>query len=432
MARNERARRRHRAAEPPQETLRRRLHRIMEAGHISNWGVLLFEASLIALILANVVAVMLDSVKGIGDRYFIYFFWFESVSIVIFAIEYSLRLWVCVEDPRFGTRGAFWGRVRYAFTPVMLIDFASFAPGIVNIFIPAALDLRILRLFRLLRLMKIARYSPALSTLIEVIKAERRALLGTLLLIVCVMVISAYSMYVVEGPVQPKVFGSLPSALYWAVETLTTTGYGDITPVTAIGRLVAGITMMLGLALFALPVGIVATNFVTEIHRRDFVVTWSMISHLPLFEDFSAAAVSDVMNVLRSRLVREHAQLTLAGGEGSEMFFIISGTAKAEYERGSVSLGPGDFFGETTVLSTAPYDCTVVARSSMRVLTLSAADFQHLTRKHPKLKRRFETVAVRKGQKLEARVRRQEGRAAPEPEDIDLAELAREAPADIE
>src|SRR6185503_4575416 len=112
----------------------------------------------------------------------------------------------------------------------------------------------------------------------------------------------------------------------------------------ALGRLIAGVTMMFGLALFALPVGIVATNFVTEIHRRDFVVTWSMISHLPLFEGFSAAAVSDVMNVLRSRMVREDAQLTIAGMEGTEMFFIISGTARAEYDRGTISLGPGDFF----------------------------------------------------------------------------------------
>src|SRR6185503_6195246 len=112
----------------------------------------------------------------------------------------------------------------------------------------------------------------------------------------------------------------------------------------ALGRLIAGVTMMFGLALFALPVGIVATNFVTEIHRRDFVVTWSMISHLPLFEGFSAAAISDVMNVLRSRMVREHAQLTMAGAEGAEMFFIISGNARAEYERGTISLGPGDFF----------------------------------------------------------------------------------------
>jgi voltage-gated potassium channel len=430
MPRTDRWKKRSRKQDPrAHENARRSLYRVMEAGHISNWKVLLFDASLIGLILANVFAVMLDSVKGIGDRYFIFFYWFETVSIVIFAIEYSLRLWVCIEDPRYGTHGAIWGRVRYALSPVMLIDFVSFAPGIVNIFIPAALDLRILRLFRLLRLMKIARYSPALSTLIEVIKAERRALLGTLLLIVCIMVISAYTMYVVEGPVQPTKFGSLPSALYWAVTTLTTTGYGDITPVTAIGRIVAGITMMFGLALFALPVGIVATNFVTEIHRRDFVVTWSMISHLPLFEGFSAAAVSDVMNVLRSRMVREHAQLTLAGAEGDEMFFIISGSAKAEYGHRSVPLGPGDFFGETTVLSNAPYDCTVVARSTMRVLTLSEPDFLQLTRKHQKLKRRFETVAARKEQRLEARARRQGGRS-PESDDLD-ADLSMDTPADL-
>ena len=188
--------------------------------------------------------------------------------------------------------------------------------------------------------------------------------------------------------------------------------------------------MMLGLALFALPVGIVATNFVTEIHRRDFVVTWSMISHLPLFEDFSAAAVSDVMNVLRSRLVREHTQLTLAGAEGDEMFFILSGSARADYDKGHLILGPGDFFGETAVLSNAPYDCTVVARSTLRVLTLSASDFLQLTRKHQKLKRRFETVAAKKGQRLEARARRQEGRATEAEPAVNL-DYDLEAPADI-
>ncbi|HEY1960802.1 MAG TPA: cyclic nucleotide-gated ion channel [Rhizomicrobium sp.] len=431
MARAERNRQKNRHQQAPvRDTLRRRLYRVLEAGHILNWQVLLFEAFLITLIIANVIAVTLDTVKGIGTEYATYFYWFETVSVVIFAIEYSLRLWVSIEDPRYGARGAVWGRVRYALSPVMVIDFLSFAPSIVGIFVPSALDLRVLRLFRLLRLMKIARYSPALSTLIEVIKSERRALLGTLLLIICITVISAYLMYVIEGSIQPDKFGTLPTSLYWAVTTLTTTGYGDITPVTALGRIVAGVTMMLGLAMFALPVGIVATNFVTEIHRRDFVVTWSMISHLPLFEGFSAGAISDVMNVLRSRMVREHAQLTMMGEPGVEMFFIISGVARAEYERDAVNLGTGDFFGESAVLSGSPYDCTVVARSSMRLLTLSVADFQQLTRKHAKLKKRFEVVSARKGHRLDARARRQD-RAA-EPEYIDADELAVEAPADLE
>jgi voltage-gated potassium channel len=432
MTRAERVKKKNkRLPAPAQDSARKRLYRILEAGHIFNWKVLLFEMFLIALIIANVVAVTLDSVKGIANTYPGFFYWFEAISVTIFAIEYGLRLWVSAEDPRYGASGAFWGRLRYALSPVMIIDFLSFAPGIVNIFIPSALDLRVLRLFRLLRLMKIARYSPALSTLVEVIMAERRALFGTLLLLLCVMVISAETLYVLEGPVQAN-FDSLPKAMYWAITTLTTTGYGDVVPVTPIGRLVAGITMIFGLALFALPVGIVATNFVTEIHRRDFVVTWSMISHLPLFEGFSAAAVSDVMNVLRSRMVREHAQLTLAGEQGTEMFFIISGSARAEYDRGAITLGPGDFFGETAVLANNPYDATVVARSSMRVLTLSTSDFLQLTRKHPKLKRRFETVSARKEHKLEARARRQaEGRHS-EPEPAEDVDFETEAPADID
>ena len=338
---------------------------------------------------------------------------------------------MAVEDPRYAVRGPIWGRVRYALSPVMLIDLLSFAPGIVNIFIPSALDLRVLRLFRLLRLMKIARYSPALSTLIEVIMAERRALFGTLLLLLCVMVISAETMYVVEGPTQPN-FDSLPKAMYWAITTLTTTGYGDVVPISPIGRLVAGVTMIFGLALFALPVGIVATNFVTEIHRRDFVVTWSMISHMPLFEGFTAAAISDVMNVLRSRMVREHAHLTMAGEQGTEMFFIISGNARAEYERRALTLGPSDFFGETALLANAPYDCTVVARSNMRILTLSSTDFLQLTRKHPKLKRRFEIVSARKGHRLEARARRQEGRSSADLEADAEGDYSDEIPADLE
>jgi len=434
MARADRSRKKKQqraVPQPAESSLRRDVYRVIEAGHILNWKVLLFETVLITLILANVVAVTLDSVRSIGGQYFSYFYWFETASVVIFAVEYCTRLWVAIEDPRFGAYGPLWGRVRYAMSPVMLIDFFSFAPSIVNIFIPSALDLRVLRLFRLLRLMKIARYSPALSTLIEVIISERRALFGTLLLLLCVMVISAETMYLLEGPVQSN-FDSLPKAMYWAITTLTTTGYGDIVPETPLGRLVAGISMIFGLALFALPVGIVATNFVTEIHRRDFVVTWSMISHLPLFEGFSAAAISDVMNVLRSRMVREHTQLTMTGMEGTEMFFIISGSARAEYERGAISLGPGDFFGETAILSNAPYDCIVVARSSMRLLTLSGTDFLQLTRKHPKLKRRFEAVVARKSQKIEARARRQEGRTTTDHEELDLGDIADEAPADIE
>ena len=130
-----------------------------------------------------------------------------------------------------------------------------------------------LRLFRLLRLLKIARYSPALSTLGAVVRAERRALFGTFLLLICAVLIAATLMHLVEGRVQPTVFGTIPDAMWWAVTTLTTVGYGDVIPVTPLGRMIAGLTMIAGLGLFALPVGIIATGFVETIHRKDFVVT---------------------------------------------------------------------------------------------------------------------------------------------------------------
>jgi len=425
MARQERGGKRSRR-QPQHHSLRHSVFRIIEAGHLADWRVMLFEGGLITLIIANVIAVTLESVTKLRSQYLVWFNWFEWISVAIFAVEYTVRLWACVEDPRYRKLGPLYGRIRYSLTPSMVIDFISFAPSILSFFVPV-LDLRILRLFRLLRLMKIARYSPAMATLVEVLIAERRALLGTLLLLLCVMVISAEAMYVIEGPVQANL-DSLPKAMYWAITTLTTTGYGDITPVTAAGRMVAGITMIFGLALFALPVGIVATNFVTEIHRRDFVVTWNMISHLSLFEGFSAALVSDVMSVLRSRMVQEHSQITVAGNPGTEMYFIVSGTARAEYERGAINLDAGDFFGETALLSGTAYDSTVTARSSMRVLTMSASDFTSLNRRYPKLKRRFEQAAARKEQKLQRRAGRneepREDEAAPsyEVEDEPLAE----------
>ncbi|HEY4113940.1 MAG TPA: cyclic nucleotide-gated ion channel [Rhizomicrobium sp.] len=424
MARGTRGNRKARRAPPP-DSLRHTVFRIIEAGHIADWRVLLFEASLIILIIANVLAVTVESVPKIRDAYLPFFFWFEAASVAIFAVEYCVRIWACMEDPRYRRLGPLRGRIRYALSPAMLIDFLSFAPSILGFFIPAV-DLRVLRLFRLLRLMKIARYSPAMATLVEVIAAERRALIGTLLLLLCCMVISAEMMYLVEGPVQAN-FDSLPKAMYWAITTLTTTGYGDITPVTAPGRMIAGVTMILGLALFALPVGIVATNFVTEIHRRDFVVTWSMISHLPLFESFSAALVSDVMSVLRSRMIPEHMQVAVAGNSGGEMYFIVSGSARAEYERGTITLGPGDFFGEEALLSGEAYKATVVARSSLRVLTLSHADFVSLTRRYPKLKKRFETAAARKEHKVQARARRQGSEADTDDVSSDYIEEAEDA-----
>jgi voltage-gated potassium channel len=369
-------------------------HRLFEDGVEGVWSIV-FDALLVVLIVANVVATMLESVPEINAVWGHAFDVFEAVSVALFSIEYVARVWSAIEDPRYRIEGPFRGRVRYMIQPLSLIDLLAVAPSFVGLFFPMA-DLRALRVFRLLRILKIVRYSPALTTLADVLLAEWRALVGTLLLLICVMILSAEAMYLVEGSTNPRSFGTLPQAMYWAITTLTTVGYGDNVPLTAVGKVISGITMIMGLGLFALPVGIVATNFVNEIHRRDFVVTWSMLARVPLFRTFEADTIVSMMGCLRSTVLREHAVLALYGAPATEMFFIISGHAHAEYDDGTmVALGPGDHYGDQPIFRGEAFDATVTARSDMRVLTLSSNDLTMLIRRFPRLRRRFARVSSR-------------------------------------
>jgi voltage-gated potassium channel len=371
--------------------LRRRAYNILEVGSTASRLAIAFDIFLVALIVANVVAAMIETVPEYGAAYRDQFTIFEVVSVAIFSVEYLARLWSSVEDPRYYGLGPFWGRVRFAIQPVALIDLLAVGPSLVGLFIGTA-DLRALRVFRLLRILKIVRYSPALTTLTEILVAERRALLGTLLLLMCVMVMAAEAMYLIESADNPKMFGNLPQAMYWAITTLTTVGYGDNYPITPLGKLVAGITMIMGLGLFALPVGIVATNFVTEIHRRDFVVTWSMLARVPLFKDLDVDIIVTLMGYLRSQVVPEHAILARRGSVAEQMFFIVSGRARIEDAAGGgppQTLGPGDYYGAVALLNSESFDVTVTARTEMRILTLSHNDLAVLVRKYPRLKRQF-------------------------------------------
>jgi voltage-gated potassium channel len=380
------------------ESWRHRIHIILEAGRSSGPFGLAFEIFLITLIVANALAVSLDSVAHLAVTYRKFFQNFEIVSVAIFTAEYLLRLWSAPEDPRYAEK-PFGDRVRYMLQPYMLIDLIAIAPAYVAFFVPVA-DLRILRLFRLLRLLKIARYSPAVTTLIHVLSLERRALFGTLLLLVCVMCLSAEGMYIIEGTVQPKIYGDLPTCMYWAIITLTTVGYGDITPVTAMGRVWAGITAIFGLGIFALPVGIIASAFMTEIHRRDFVVTSSMLSKIPLFNGLDIEALSEVMVALRSQMVAPHVPIVVAGEPATTMYFIVSGLAQsvtpkeAPGGRRRVTHGPGETIAADVVMSGGTYVANVFAHTPMRLLALSSQDLTILFRKFPRLRRRMGKTVV--------------------------------------
>ena len=375
-----------------QEPLRRRVYLVLEGGRAG--GVLggLVETFLIILILLNVIGFTLQSVPSIRHLYWFDLSAFEIVSVAIFSIEYALRLWVSAEDPIISELGPWRGRLRAALKPLLLIDFLAVAPVYFTMFFPF-LDLRFLRLVRLLRLLKIARYSPALSTLAQVIANERRALFGTLLLILCATVFAAACMHAVEGAVQPEAFGSIPNSMWWAITTLTTVGYGDVVPITALGKLVAGLTMVAGLGLLALPVGIIATGFMDTIHRRDFVVTFGMLARVPLFKGFSARILSEILNLLRAQSVASGGIIAVRGAPAHAMYFVVSGEVEAELPHRNIRFGPGDFFGELALLHETHRRATIVAMSHCRLLALSAEDFAMLIRKHPALKKRIEDAA---------------------------------------
>jgi len=377
---------------PRAHSLRHRIYVVLEGGRASGTLGAVVDGALIALIIANVAAYTLQSVPSIERVYLGDLVEFEIISVAIFTIEYALRLWSAPEDPLLLDHSAVRGRLAYAMRPLMLIDFLAIAPTYLAPFFPL-FDLRILRLVRLLRLLKIARYSPALSTLVQVVAEERRALFGTLLLLLCATVFAAASMHAVEGAVQPKLFGTIPDSMWWAVTTLTTVGYGDAVPITAAGRMVAGFTMILGLGLFALPVGIIATGFVNAIHRRDFVVTFGMLVRVPLFREFDAHVLGEIMNLLRAQMVAPGSIISARGQPAATMYFIVSGEVDAVLPQRRMRFGPGDFFGELALLHEATREATIVAVTQCRLLALAADDFASLLSRHPELERRVQEMA---------------------------------------
>ena len=247
------------------KTLRQRVHIALSPHTESGQSHSIYEFIIMALIIANVVAVMLETVSGIGDKWRHELFVFEAVSVGIFSLEYLLRLWSSVEHNP-DSRPPLKHRIRYLFTPMAVVDLLAILPFYLSMFI--GVDLRSLRLLRLTRMLKLGRYSHSMQSLLNVFRKEIRVLAAALSVLLIITVLAATGIHYIEKDVQPEHFGSIPAAMWWALVTLTTVGYGDAVPVTALGRIFGGFIIILGVGVFALPAGILASSFTAQMHRK--------------------------------------------------------------------------------------------------------------------------------------------------------------------
>ena len=346
---------------------------------------------LVYLIFFNVLAVIFESIPAVGARYAPYFDAFEGFSVIVFSVEYGLRIWCCTEDPHRRYTAPLAGRLRYALTPMAIVDFLAIAPFYLTML--SAIDLRFLRVFRLLRLLKLTRYSPAIEMLGRVLYNERRALLSALLFMLVLLVFASSLMHLIEQKAQPETFGSIPAAMWWAVVTLTTVGYGDVAPVTAAGKLLGGIVTILGVGTFAMPAGILASGFAQEMKRRDFIVSWEVVAKVPLFGALNASQIAELATLLRPRITIPDEVITRKGDVADAMYFIASGRVEVQLDSETVELKGGDFFGEIALVEQTPRTADVVALTSCQLLALRAGDFHELMEQNPDLREILQRTA---------------------------------------
>lgn len=220
---------------------------------------------LVVLIVGNVAAILLETVNDLYTSYHVWFEYFENISIAIFSVEYLLRLWSVAD--RDTTQSAWKIRLNWMKSGEAIIDLMAILPAYLNFFV--RIDLRMLRILRLLRLLKLTRYFISLQILLCVIKREKGSFQAVIFILIIMIIMTASGIYVVENKAQPEAFSSIPKSMWWAVVTLTTVGYGDVTPVTSLGKLLGALITILGVGIAALPAGILASGLANELNQRN-------------------------------------------------------------------------------------------------------------------------------------------------------------------
>ncbi|CAN5840681.1 hypothetical protein BH20ACI4_BH20ACI4_33820 [soil metagenome] len=224
-----------------------------------------FDFFILTLIFLNVVAVIVETVEWIHDDLGVYLYWFEVFSVAVFSVEFILRVWSSQSQKKY--EKPFWGRIKFMLTPMALVDLIAILPFFLTIFAFDLRFIRTIRLFRLFRVLKFVRYSQTLKLFGKVVRGKKEELIVTATIMFVLVILTSSFIYLAEHEAQPDKFTDIPTSMWWAIVTLTTVGYGDVFPVTPLGKVFAALIAVLGIGMFALPTGILGASFVEEIDK---------------------------------------------------------------------------------------------------------------------------------------------------------------------
>ena len=331
---------------------------------------------IVGLIVLNSIAVALATVESYKVSYKDVFDTFEIFSVSFFTLEYILRVWICTERAEKNYKHPIKGRLRYIFSPFAIIDLIAILPFFLGSFIE--MDLRFMRAFRLIRIFRFASKSITLQALGNVFKKESRTLLAALLVMIIVLFTASTIMYYLEKDIQPDKFGSIPEAMWWGVAALTTVGFGDSVPVSVQGKFLAGIIMILGIVIYALPAGVFASAFVRELQSKSFFDTWNLVAKVPILKTLDALAIGKIVEILEPSEVKANQVIDANAG----MYFIISGVVEIIRGEQSRELSEGGFFGEMEILFGGKRNVIAKSKTPVELLILRPKYFKEFLEAH--------------------------------------------------
>ena len=350
----------------------------------------------LTVLAAGLLAITISSIDGLPLAVDAVLTGIVALVAGIFFGEYLARLWAAPEAARFAGLSEARARLHWALSVDGMIGLVAVFPVFAITFGSVQANHEAAPVFCVFWILKLSVHAPAMSTLARVIANERATLASVVIIFIMVLVIAATIAHMLERHLQPKAFGNIPEALWWAVVTLTTTGYGDVVPQTVGGRMIGSLVMVSGIVVLALMTGILATGFAEEERRREYLRVWEQVTRVPMFAELGTVTLSEIVSKLRVRHYPARIVVVRRDEAGDSMFFISEGEVEVRLPRGAVTLGQGGFFGEMALLDRLPRSATVVTTQPTTLLVLYASDFYEVAANIPSLVEAVEREARRR------------------------------------